>query len=38
MNEQKPIDAGAVREALAVLGRYKSGKANLERRMLENDL
>lgn len=38
MNETKPITAAAVREALAILARYKDGKAALEKRMLENDL
>ena len=38
MKEEKPIGRKAVRQALAILARYKAGKASLERRMVENDL
>ena len=37
MNEQKPITEKEVREAAAILKRYKEGKSNLERRIIDNE-
>ncbi len=37
MNEQKRITEKEVREAAATLKRYKEGKSNLERRIIDNE-
>ena len=37
MNERQPIGVPELRQAMDTLRRYKAGKANLERRLIENE-